>query len=390
MTVVDVDSHFEPGPVWLDEYPSLRDRLPAFDTAEITTRIVAGDILGNVPRAEWPSWDELVPPGIAAIAGAEQKPDDYGFEGSSMHGATDADARVEWLDANGIDLESVICLEGMLNARFLDDRVLAREVIHTCNSWLADAVDGHTDRLLPVTCLDFGDVESAIRELTRMRARGSRAFLIGTIPVPGVPVMHPRFDPIWSAATDLGMVALLHIGYQPASFDPAWANTAGDMMLLRQLGVSQGHQSVQLMLNGMVFGGTFDRHPTLTVVIAECGLHWFEGTLDHMDSRDARTYPEARLYMGEYPFELSPSEFVRRNVRVTPLPRSHQSPRRLLETFPECVVFSSDYNHNEGSGTPTAYYDELLAGLAPAPREGFMGRNIAQCYSRMGDPLPGT
>ena len=75
-----------------------------------------------------------------------------------------------------------------------------------------------------------------------MRGRGSRAFLIGTIPVPGVPVMHPRFDPIWSAATDLGMVALLHVGYQPASFDAAWANTAGDMMLLRQLGVSQGHQ----------------------------------------------------------------------------------------------------------------------------------------------------
>ena len=54
----------------------------------------------------------------------------------------------------------------------------------------------------------------------------------------------------------LGMSALLHIGYQPASFDAAWANTAGDMMLLRQLGVSQGQQSVQLMLNGMVFGGT--------------------------------------------------------------------------------------------------------------------------------------
>jgi predicted TIM-barrel fold metal-dependent hydrolase len=307
-----------------------------------------------------------------------------------MHGAADAGARVEWLDANGIDLESVICLEGMLNARFLDDRALAREVIHSCNSWLADAVDGHTDRLLPVTCIDFGDVDGAIAELTRMRTRGSRAFLIGTIPVPGVPVMHPRFDAIWSAATDLGMVALLHIGYQPASFDPAWANTAGDMMLLRQLGVSQGHQSVQLMLNGMVFGGTFDRHPALTVVIAECGLHWFEGTLDHMDSRDARRYPEARLYMGEYPFELSPSEFVRRNVRVTPLPRLHQSPRRLLETFPECIVFSSDYNHNEGSGTPTAYYDEVLEGVDPERRGRFLGGNIAECYSRMRDPLPGT
>ena len=310
MLVIDTDSHFEPGPAWLGAYPGLRDRLPHFDTAEVTTKIVAGDILGNVPRDEWPSWEELLPPGIRAIAGQEDKPDDYGYQGSSMHGATDAASRVAWLDGNGIDLESVICLEGMINARFLDDRVLANEVITACNSWLADAVEGYTDRLLPVTCLDFHDVDAAIRELTRMRGRGSRAFLIGTIPVAGVPVMHPQFDPIWSAATDLGMIAILHVGYQPASFDRVWANTAGDMMLLRQLGVSQGHQSVELMLNGMIFGGTFDRHPNLTVMIVECGLYWFAGALEHMDSRDAWKQPEARLYMGDYPFDLSPSEFA--------------------------------------------------------------------------------
>jgi uncharacterized protein len=388
MPVIDVDSHFEPGASWLDDHPSLRDRLPRFDTAEVTTKIIAGDILADVPRDEWPSWEELAPPGIAAIAGHEEKPDDYGYEGSSMHGATDAATRVAWLDRNGIDLESVICLEGMINARFLDDRELAREVIHTCNTWLADAVDGHTDRLLPVTCLDFHDVAGAVAEMTRMRARGSRTFMIGTIPVPGVPIMHPMFEPIWSAATDLGMVAMLHVGYQPAKFDRAWSNTAGNMMLLRQLGVSQGHQSVELMLNGMVFGGTFDRHPDLTVLIAECGLHWFTGTVDHMEARDARRMPEARLYMGDYPFELSPAEFVRRNVRVTPLPRRHQSPIPLLETFPECVVFSTDYNHNEGSGTPTDYYDQLLTDLDPAVRADFLGGTIAASYARMGDPLP--
>ena len=390
MAVIDADSHFEPGPAWLDEYPELRERLPQFDTAEVTTKIVAGDILANVPREEWPTWEQLLPPGILAIAGQAEKPDDYGYEGSSMHYATDAATRVAWLDENGIGLESVICLEGMINARFLDDRALAADVIHACNTWLADAVEGHTDRLLPVACLDFHDVDAAIRELTRMRERGSRAFLIGTIPVAGVPIMHPQFDPIWSAATDLGMIALLHVGYQPASFDRAWANTAGDMMLLRQLGVSQGHQSVELMLNGMVFGGTFDRHPNLTVMIAECGLYWFAGALDHMDSRDARKQPEARLYMGEYPFDLSPSEFVRRNVRITPLPRLHQSPVPLLAEYPECLVFSSDFNHNEGSGTPTAYYRELLADVDAAVASGFMGDNVADCYARMGDPLPGT
>jgi predicted TIM-barrel fold metal-dependent hydrolase len=388
MPVIDVDSHFEPGPTWLDAYPRLRDRLPRFDTAEVTTKIIAGDILADVPREEWPSWEDLLPPGILAIAGKAEKPDDYGYEGSSMHSTSDAAGRVAWLDESGIDLESVICLEGMINARFLDDRALARDVIHSCNSWLADAVDGHTDRLLPVTCLDFADVEIAVTEMQRMRQRGSRAFLIGTIPVPGIPIMHPQFDPIWAAATDLGMIALLHVGYQPARFDRAWANTAGDMMLLRQLGVSQGHQSVELMLNGMVFGGTFDRHPNLTVLIAECGLHWFEGTVDHMEARNARRVPEARLYMGDYPFELSPAEFIRRNVRITPLPRRHQSPLRLLDQFPECVAFSSDFNHNEGSGTPTAYYRELLADVDVFQQRRFFAENILASYERMGDPLP--
>ena len=160
------------------------------------------------------------------------------------------------------------------------------------------------------------------------------------------------------------------------------------MTLLRQLAVSQGHQSVELMLNGMVFGGVFDRHPDLTVLIAECGLHWFAGTVDHMQSRDSRQVVEAGLYLGPYPFDLSPAEFVRRNVRITPLPRAHQSPVRLLEEFPECVVFSSDYAHNEGSRTPTAYYAELLADLDPATMARFLGGNIAECYARMGDPLP--
>jgi hypothetical protein len=163
MLVIDCDSHFEPGSAWLDEYPRLRDRIPPFDTAEVTTKIVAGDILAQVPRDEWPSWEELLPPGIGAIAGTDEKPEDYGFEGSSMHGVTDAATRVAWLDDNGITVESVICLEGMINARFLDDRVLAAEVIRTANSWLADAVDGHTDRLLPVTCLDFTDSGGAAR-----------------------------------------------------------------------------------------------------------------------------------------------------------------------------------------------------------------------------------
>jgi len=200
--------------------------------------------------------------------------------------------------------------------------------------------------------------------------------------------MHERYEPLWSAAEDLGMVAFLHAGQNPASYDPAWANYP-DTTVLRQLGACQSQQAAQLMLNGMVFGGVFHRHPKLTVVMAELGIHWFAGTVEHMESRGP-AIPESAVYMGPYPYELTPAEFVRRNVRITPLPRAHQSPLRLLEDYPECVVFSSDYAHNESNPEPTAHYDALLAGVDADRRASFLGTNIAACYARMGDPLPAT
>jgi predicted TIM-barrel fold metal-dependent hydrolase len=382
--IVDIDTHFEPGRSWLAHYPALAGQLPEFSVAEATMRAQVGDLLARVPADQRPPREELLPPGVAAILG-EEKVDGYGFEGSSMHTPGDAVERLAWMDRVGIDVANTICLEGADYASRLEDRTLAREAIRTCNTWLADRVHGHQERLLPLTSIDATDIDWSIVELTRMRASGSRSFLIDTIPAPGFPPMHDRYEPLWSAAEDLGMVAFVHAGHSPASFDPAWANDR-DGMVLRQLGASQSSQSAILMLNGMVFGGVFDRHPTLTLVFAELGIHWFAGAVQHMESRGP-AIRESAIYMGRYQYELTPAEFVRRNVRITPLPRPHQSPLRLLEELPECVVFSSDYAHNESNPEPTAYYDALLAGVAPEVRASFLGENLTECYARMGDPL---
>ena len=223
-----------------------------------------------------------------------------------------------------------------------------------------------------------------------MRERGSRAFLIGTIPVPGVPVMHPRFDPIWSAATDLGMVALLHVGYQPASFDAAWANTAGDMMLLRQLGVSQGHQSVELMLNGMVFGGTFDRHPD-----AHRRDRRVRAPLVRRDARPHGLPRRPRVPGGPV---------VHGRVPVRPLAVGVRAPERARDPPPApppvTASLARDVSRNASCSRRTT---TTTRAAAPRPRtttscstgsigqrrDGFLGGNIAECYARMGDPLAG-
>ena len=382
--IIDVDTHFEPGRAWLADYPRLAAELPPYSVAESTMRAQVGDLLALVPEDQRPSRDVLLPPGIRAILG-EEKRDGYGFKGSAMHTPADPVARLAWMDDVGIDAANVLCLEGAGYARFLADRTLAGEAIVGCNTWLADQVDGYADRLMPATAIDPADMDAAIAELTRMRARGSRTFLIAPIPVPGIPPMHPYFDPLWSAAEDLGMAALVHVGAGCNAYDPAWGNY-DDGMVLRQLGAVQGHQAVMLMMNGMVFGGVFDRHPKLTLLLAEFGVHWFAGTVEHMEARGPAIV-ESEIYMGRYPYELSPAEFVQRNIRVTPLPRMHQTPLRTIERYPECVVFSSDYAHNESNPAPTAHYDTLLADLPAATKARFMGDNIAECYARMGDPL---
>jgi predicted TIM-barrel fold metal-dependent hydrolase len=385
MAVIDVDTHFEPGRGWLDDRPDLAARLPEYSVADATMRAQVGELLALVPEAERPPVDELLPPQLAAILG-QIEVEGYGFAGSAMHSPCDPTARLGWMDENGISVANVLCLEGASYARTLEDRAFAREVITACNTWLAAQVDGHQDRLMPATALELSDVDWAVGEMTRMRARGSRSFLIGPLPAPGKPAMHPDFEPVWAAAEDLGMMCEVHVGSGGNAFDPSWARHP-DTMVLRQLGAAGGWQAALLMLNGMVFGGVFDRHPNLTLLFAEYGLHWFAGAVEHMEARGPAV-PESAVYMGRYPNELTPEETVRRNVRITPLPRRHQPVPRTLDLYPECVVFSSDYAHNESNPEPTAYYDEQLAGVDPARKAWFLGANIAECFARTGDPLP--
>jgi predicted TIM-barrel fold metal-dependent hydrolase len=384
MTVIDIDTHFEPGREWLADHPNLAERLPEYSVAEATMRAQVGDLLALVPPEQRPPVDTLLPPGLAAILG-QVKVEGYGFDGSAMHSQTDATRRIEWMDRVGIDAANTICLEGAGYSRYLDDRALAREAISACNTWLADRVAGHETRLLPMASIDATDVDWSVRELTRMRQRGARSFLIATLPAPGYPPMHESFEALWSAAEDLGMIAFVHAGHSPVAYDPSWANHH-DTMVMRQLGAAGTAQSAILMLNGMVFGGVFDRHPKLTLVLAELGIHWFAGCVEHMEARGP-AIPESAIYMGPYPYELTPAEFVRRNVRITPLPRAHQSPLRLLDDYPECVVFSSDYAHNESNPEPISHYGTLLSHVDENAKAWFMGGNISECFARMGDPL---
>ncbi len=387
--VIDVDSHFEPGRDWLDPYPELAARLPRLDPALLAVDAIVGDLLHGVPEAERPPLAELVPPGADLLFGRE-KADEASrraeFVGKSQFQVANAEARVAWLDEQGIDVQNVICLSGFSYTLQIDDPELRREVLRTANGWLAETCAASGGRLLPVACVDYEDLEWAAREIERMRALGSRIFLVPAYPVAGVPPAHPSWDRIWARAVSLGMTPMLHTGFERMRFDPGWANLGGDTTLLRMVSSAHRHVAPSTLLYAMIYGGVFERFPELTLLLAEVGTGWLPFMMREIDDRVS---PVAEIFLGSASLPMKPSEYLARNVRATPLGGGNDQPLlEIMDQLPDdMIVFSSDFPHFEGFTDPRGHYRKLLEGVDRERVERFLGESMADVYARMGDPI---
>ena len=382
MAVIDVDSHFEIA-VSPDEHPlrSMRDVIPPF--AEMIAEAVAGDLLRSTPEQDQPSSDVLA----ALLPGANRASGEYAaFAGADEPGfrSMSVGDRVAWCDEAGI--EFALINPGAIGISTCTLRERRAEAMRLSNDFLVDYIDGRTARFSPVTLIDWTDLEGAIAELTRMRAAGSRAFWIRAQAHGGVSPAHRDWDRVWSAATDLGMVAILHVGNTPAAFAGGWGNASwmheGGTGLggFFRFANSMRHQAAEMMLAAMLFGGVFGRHPGLTVITEEVGVSW----IPHLVERCDQLAPA-----GPWPFELTPGEMIRRHLRAAPLPglgdANPLSP--ALESIKEMLVFSSDHPHEEGNRNPIELLEPTLGAMSEVERASFLGGNIAECFARMGDPL---
>jgi predicted TIM-barrel fold metal-dependent hydrolase len=81
---------------------------------------------------------------------------------------------------------------------------------------------------------------------------------------------------------------------------------------------------------------------------------------------------------------LTPSEFVKRQVRVTPYP--HEDAGWIVENAGEEVcLFSSDYPPVEGGRNPLGRFEATMAGQSAASKQRFYCDNFADL---MGPHLP--
>jgi hypothetical protein len=99
--------------------------------------------------------------------------------------------------------------------------------------------------------------------------------------------------------------------------------------------------------------------------------------------------PKISELQGRFTLPLRPSEYARRNVRVTPLPVASLPLAPYLEQLDGMVVFSTDYPHPEGMDADALdWYRIHLDGIDDAVQQRFFGDSMLDAYARMGDPLP--
>jgi predicted TIM-barrel fold metal-dependent hydrolase len=80
----------------------------------------------------------------------------------------------------------------------------------------------------------------------------------------------------------------------------------------------------------------------------------------------------------DYKLPLKPSDYIRRQVRFTPLVTTDPLSPTLDLLPPELLVFSSDFPHQEGRANAIELFEPQLAGRDAAAREQFYGSSIAE------------
>jgi predicted TIM-barrel fold metal-dependent hydrolase len=406
MRVIDVDSHLHEPLDWVERTdPGLAESLgPPARFMDIASSVFgfSDPSFASLPEAQQPQDRfDLVPPGFVKHLELTDTLQPDHQELSSADPFYGPDARLSFCDERGIDvqfLNPTFLVGSFVQASRLRRNDLQQRIRQCWNRWATETVDGHTDRLIPVTQIDLGDIDWSLAEMTRMREQGSKAFVIPEAPVGGGrriegggrtlarSISHPDFDPIWDAAEDLGMAAFAHVGFARERINPGWANNGADNLnthsLLNMLVASQ--IGPQLLVGALVYDGVLERHPKLTVVVEEVGIDWLPHLFTAMELSIGRTGTDlhddeirpSHLVVGDsYTLPLTPAEYVRRQIRVTPLPATHPLQGVIEHIPPEVLCFSSDYPHVEGSASAVELCERQLAsaGVSDAVRCGFFG-----------------
>jgi uncharacterized protein len=243
-------------------------------------------------------------------------------------------------------------------------------------------------RFLGTAYVPLVSFEAALATASEAIKSGCKALLIPSRCPPGISPSHIGFEPLWSLAQEARLPIVFHVGGEeklPADYFnnglPRVKDFHGGEENFTSLSFMPIPHSVQITMAALIIDGVLDRHPRLKFGAIELGASWVPSWMRFMDSAaSAFIKNEPRLQK----LSLKPSEFVRRQVRVTPYP--HEDAGWIIANSGEEVcLFSSDYPHVEGGRNPLKRFSDSLSQTNARAVDRFFCDNFVDL---MGEGLP--
>jgi predicted TIM-barrel fold metal-dependent hydrolase len=383
LLIVDADTHLsEPWDLWTSRAPArYRDRVPQ-------VREVDGDL-------SWVFDGNKIGPAIAAAVidrnMVKQLHTEFLFTkrvDEVAAAASEVAPRLELMDQQGIWAHLVypntIGFGGQQLGQ-IGDMELRKLSVTLYNDASAEMQEQSGNRLFPIAVVPWWDLDFALEEIARIKSLGLVGLNMVSDPHEyGLPdLSQPHWKPLFEAIEDSGLPLNFHIGASPTQMNyygtASWPSFDNDMK--QALGSVMLYLGNARVLANFIYGGIFERHPSLKFVSVESGTSWLPFFLQALDYQLLETAPERREALS-----LKPSDYFRRQCAACFWFENELLLPAIEYLGADNCLFETDFPH------PTCLYpDPLERALTvfenadPVLRKKVFGGNAARIYTL---PLP--
>src|SRR5713101_8442252 len=229
----------------------------------------------------------------------------------------------------------------------------------------------------------------AVQEVYRVAAQGCRVALVRPMDAMGNYPMQPKYEPVWNALEETGLVYGMHPFPAGGNLKPpGYAEQYSGAELIRRTISTSGLQhsflsNVQnfqaeaaLWVTTVLMTGFFERHPKINAAVFEASSTWLSFLVDECD----KAY---RLYRNERqlpPLKRLPSETFCQHC-ITGFEGDEAPPARFPEFYRDILAWSSDVYHHDGDDAWRAIETMQQGELPVADQAKFLGANARRLYN---------
>jgi uncharacterized protein len=380
--VHDADAHIMEPPNWLRDHadPDIRDRIERPGYANELAQTGDGDHGGDQERID-SAFERLTARHRTEEFLADEDVEVMNRKNFAATGSFLAEDRPRVLDFIGVQSQ-------LLFNTFHNSRLYQWEHQPTSTSRMVPLVPttagwSNSARSIPVCCRPAtcrSPTSSGRRDGRRGDRDGRRRAARRVGLSDGSLAVTPRARSGVAQAEEAGIPIVFHVGGTGDLIDPAYFDN-GLPIPADFHGGEENFRSVDYMaipfppmqtLATLIFDGVLERFPDLRIGVIEQGCSWVPSWMKQMESAiDAFGRHEERLQK----LSLRPSEYVERQVRVTPYP-TEDIGWVTDQIGPNVLLFNTDYPHVEGGRRPFERFEKSLGDRSENIRQRFYADNF--------------